>query len=318
MATHQLAVIILNYKTSKLTIECLESMENEIDENILVVVVDNYSNDGSCEKIAEKIKQNKWGSWCRLISSRVNGGFAAGNNIGILAVEAEAYIFLNSDTIVRPGAFTALIDALGRNPGAGLVAPGMENIEGEIDQNTFRDVTPIYEFMRAADTGPISSLLRRFDVVMKPDIQPFEPQWVGFACVIVRKEVIDQVGLLDEGFFMYFEDIDYCRRARAKGWKVLYWPDARVVHLLGGSSGVTRQSNLRRRPPKYYYEARAYYFKKHFGICGFVVANIFWTAGRFISFFREKIGRKTPMLREYEFRDIWIGLTTQFSKNVTT
>ncbi len=306
----KIAVIILNYKTPELTIDCLASMEGEIEDGVLVLVVDNNSGDGSCEKIEDSITQNNWGGWCRLIPSEVNGGFAAGNNIGIRAVEAEVYVLLNSDTIIRPGAYRALYKALKQNPGVGLVAPGLENVDGDIEQNTFRYVTPVWEFMRSAGTRPISSLLRKFDVVMKPGNKPFEPQWVGFACVVIRKEVIDQVGLLDESFFMYFEDIDYCRRARTKGWGILYWPEARVVHLLGGSSGVTKISNLRRRPPKYYYEARANYFKKHYGMHGFIVANILWTAGRCISFFREKIGSKSPALREYESRDIWTGLTT--------
>jgi N-acetylglucosaminyl-diphospho-decaprenol L-rhamnosyltransferase len=303
----QLAVIILNYRTPELTIDCLASMENEIDDGIFVIVVDNNSGDGSCEKIEECLNRNNWRKWCRLIPSEVNGGFAAGNNLGIRAVVAEAYVLLNSDTLIRPGAFSSLLDALRQNPDAGIVAPGLENNDGVITINTFRFVTPVYEFMRAAGTRPISSMLRKFNVVLNPDNKPFEPQWVGFACVIIRKEVIDLVGLLDEDFFMYFEDIDYCRRVRERGWRILYWPDARVAHLIGGSSGVTSLSNLRRRPPKYYYEARANYFKKYYGILGFITANILWTAGRFISFLREKIGNKTPTLREKEYRDIWIG-----------
>lgn len=311
----QIAVIILNYKTPEMTIDCLASIDGEIDDGVLVFVVDNNSGDGSCEKIEDSITQNNWGGWCRLIPSEVNGGFAAGNNIGICAVEAEAYVLLNSDTIVRPGACGALREALKQNPDVGLVAPGIENVDGDIDQNTFRYVTPVSELMRSARTGPISLLLRQFDVVMKPGNKPFEPQWVGFACVVIRKEVIDQVGLLDESFFMYFEDIDYCRRARAKGWGILYWPEARVVHLLGGSSGVTKRSNLRRRPPKYYYEARAHYFKKHYGMHGFLAANILWTAGRCVSFFREKIGSKSPSLRECESWDIWTDFAPRFSRN---
>lgn len=311
----KLTVIILNYRTAKLTIECLASMENEVDDDVFVLVVDNNSEDGSCEKIEENISRNNWGNWCRLVRSTVNEGFAAGMNKGICSIETDAYVLLNSDTIIHPGSFTALRKALELNPGIGLVAPGLENFNGEIEQNTFRNVTPVYEFLRAANTGPISSLLRKFDVVINPGIEPFNPQWVGFACVIVRKAVIDQIGLLDENFFMYFEDVDYCRRARSKGWGILYWPEARIMHYQGGSSGVTKKSNLRSRAPRYYYEARAHYFKKTYGTFGFIAANVLWTAGRTISLLREIIGKKSPNLRESEFRDIWIGLTTQLPKN---
>lgn len=310
----QIAVIILNYKTPDMTIACLESIECEIDNDICVIIVDNNSGDGSCEKIENSIIQNNWW-WCHLISSELNGGFAAGNNIGIGAVDAESYILLNSDTIVRPGAFYALRKALKHNPDFGLIAPRTEKVNGILDQNTFRFVTPISELMHSASTGPISFLLRRFDVVLRSNKEKIEPQWVGFACVAIRKEVISQVGLLDERFFMYFEDIDYCRRARAQGWRILYWPEARIIHFLGSSSGVTKKSNLRRRRPKYYYEARAYYFKKYYGISGFIAANILWIVGRCISLFREKIGCKRPFLSEYESKDIWTGLASRFSRN---
>lgn len=308
----QLAVIILNYRTAILTIECLASMEDEIDDNIAVIIIDNNSNDGSCEKIEDSIRRNKWEGWCRLIPSDVNSGFSTGMNIGICAVEAEAYVLLNSDTIIRPGAYNALRRALEQNPGVGLVAPALESVDGDLEHNTFRYRTPVYEFMRATGTRPIFSLMKKFDVVMKPDNKPFEPQWVGFACVTIRKEVINRVGLLDQRFFMYFEDIDYCRRTRDKGWGILYWPEARVVHLKGRSSGVTKTKNLRNRAPKYYYESRSYYFKKYYGMVGLITANLLWTAGRSISLFREKIGSKIPNHREDEARDIWIGITTQF------
>lgn len=304
----QIAFIILNYKTPDMTIECLASLQSEIEDGVVVIVVDNNSGDGSSKKIEDSIIKNNWRSWCRLIPSGVNGGFAAGNNIGIRAVEAEAYVLLNSDTLVRPGSFKSLSKALKQNPEAGLIAPGLEDIDGTIEQNTFRDVSPVYEFIRSAATKPFYLLLRKFDVVIRPENKPFDPQWVGFACVVIRKNVIEQVGLLDEEFFMYFEDIDYCRRARAKGWAVLYWPEARVVHLLGGSSGVTNSSYFRKRAPKYYYEARTYYFKKYYGLHGFIFANLLWIAGRCISILREKIGNKRPTLREYEFIDIWTGL----------
>jgi GT2 family glycosyltransferase len=302
------AVIIVNYRTPELTIDCLDSIHDQVEDGLVVVVVDNHSEDGSPEKIEESINGKGWGDWCRLIRSEVNGGFAAGNNIGIRSVEAKAYILLNSDTIVRPGAFSALKHAMRERPDVGLFAPRIEKANGQLDQNTFRYVTPISELIRSASTGPITRLLKNYDVPMAIGDDPFEPQWVGFACVVIRRAVIDQVGLLDEDFFMYFEDIDYCRRVRSSGWGILYWPEARVVHLLGKSSGVTKRTNLRRRPPRYYYESRTKYFKKHFGESGFLTANFLWTAGRCVSLLREKCGKKRPFLREQEFVDIWTGV----------
>ena len=95
--------------------------------------------------------------------------------------------------------------------------------------------------------------------------QPQGTPWISFACVMVRRQVIDQIGLLDDGYFMYVEDTDYCRRARAAGWEIWYWPASRVVHLRGGSSPVKSLTAKRGRRPRYYYASRSRYLAKFYG-----------------------------------------------------
>ncbi len=301
----ELAVVVLNYRTPKLTIDCLATLEGEMTPRTTVVVVDNASGDGSAEAIERAITDRGWSGWARLLRSPVNGGFAAGNNVALRAVEARAYVLLNSDTLVRPGALAELRAAMAAHPDAGLVGAGLLTAGGGRDPSSFRFLVPASELVRAAASGPVTRLLSRFDPPLEQGDEPREADWVGFACVLVRREVIDAIGLLDEGYFMYFEDVDYCRRARAAGWKVVQWPAAKVVHLLGGSSGVTDAQRLRRRAPRYYYEARARYFAKFHGRAGLWLANVLWYAGRAVSLGREALGR-APVSREREAFDIWI------------
>lgn len=305
--TLDLAVIVLNYRTPDLVRDCLATLEAEIEPGIAVVVVDNASGDGSSDAVARLIAERGWSDWASVLRAPTNRGFAAGNNIGIRAVNALAYVLLNSDTLVRPGALRALRKGMERHPRAGIIGAGMLTASGSHDACAFRFIAPATELLRAANTGPLSRLLRRFHPLVPVTDVPIEVDWVGFACALIRREVIDAIGLLDEGYFMYFEDVDYCRRAREAGWTVLHWPEAKVVHLQGASSGVTAEhSKRRRRAPRYYYEARARYFAKHYGYAGLWLANALWYSGRAISISREALGRP-PVLREREAIDIWIA-----------
>jgi GT2 family glycosyltransferase len=136
---------------------------------------------------------------------------------------------------------------------------------------------------------------------------PSEPEWVTFAAALLRREALRDVGPLDEGYFMYLEDIDWCRRARRAGWKVLHWPAARIVHFRGGTSPLKRLAAERRRLPRYYYESRSRYFAKHFGPLGLPAANLCWMTGRGVSLAREITGRRRPHASIAAWRDNWIN-----------
>lgn len=308
----KIAIIILNYKTPDLVIDCLRSLEDQIEPGIDVVVVDNASNDGSAERIKEQIISNIWEGWSRVLCSPVNGGFAAGNNYALQAIDADAYILLNSDTIVLPGAIDELLHAMEVNPKAGLIGPAIKNQEGNVDTSTFNFIHPVTELIRSAQTGPVTHLLHKFNAPLATSDSPTEPDWLGFACVLIRHEVIEQVGLLDAGFFMYFEDVDYCQRVRHAGWSIVFWPKAEIIHLLGGSSNFTSKGTLQKRSPRFYYEARSRYFAKHYGRTGLLAANLAWMVGHGISLTRELLGNKQPHHRESEAHDIWINFLNPF------
>ncbi len=304
-----LAVVVLNYRTGAMTVDCLRSLAAEVEEGERVVVVDNASGDGSAEHIAAAIEGEGWGAWASLVEAEGNHGFSAGNNVGILAVDAEAYFLLNSDTLVRPGALAALREALAAHPEVGLFSPRLEWPDGEPQRSVFRDPTPWSELERAAGTGPVSRLLARRIVAPPVVDEPVAFEWASFAAILVRREVFLRIGLMDEGYFLYFEDIDFCRRARRAGVASLHWPAARIVHLRGGSGPVKENLARRRRQPAYYWQARSRFFAKAYGRLGLLLANLMWLCGRAVSLARELVRNKQPHLCEKEGRDIWHNLT---------
>ena len=302
-----LAILVLNYRTPELTLDCLRSLEGEVDpESMEVVVLDNASGDGSAEAIEQGIVRAGWTGWARVVRSANNGGFSAGNNLGVCASDAEAYLFLNSDTVVRTGAVGQLLDAVGRT--GGVVGAHLEWPDGTPQENRRAYLRPLHELARGARTGPVSRWAGRGLPEAHPGADGLvEAPWVSFACIAVARSVIERIGGLDDGFFMYFEDMDYCRRAAEAGFVVRMAPDARVVHLKGGTSPVQSQTAALARRPAYYYAARSRYFAKHYGRFGLWRANLGWHAGRVIGWLRETIGHKPPHACEQESRDIWIG-----------
>ena len=237
-----LLIVIINYKTPEMTCDCLQSLLPEIAcKNIQITMVDNGSKDNSVLQIQSWIGANN-PEQIKLISSDKNGGFAFGNNLGLVNKDADFYLLLNSDTVVRDGAIQILLDSFKTHPSAGLVSPRLEWLDGKPQQSCFNMHTPISEFLSAAKTGLFSKLLNQYVVAKPLDPQCSYSDWTSFACVMVRGEIFEQVGLLDEGYFMYFEDAEFCHRARKAGWKILNNPEAHVVHLRGGSSPVKKQT----------------------------------------------------------------------------
>ena len=304
----KLCVIILNYRRAALTIDCLRALEGEIKGHAdrCAICIDNGSDDGSADAIEAALTSNQWGGWLQVVRSRVNHGFAGGNNLGIQSVDAENYLLLNSDTRMLPGSVSTLLDGLSQHSNVGAIGPRLQGPDGEPQISAFRYRTPITEMLDAAGTGPLDRTFQKCLVPMGVYDRPVEAPWVSFACIMIRKAVIDQVGLMDDQYFMYFEDIDYSRRMQKAGWRVLHFPEARVVHLRGGSSSVKAAMKARTRVPKYYYESRSRYFAKFYGgVAGLWMTNLMWLIGRSMALGRELIGSKESDVCELEGRDNW-------------
>jgi len=303
-----LAVVIINYRTPELVIGCLETLVPQLDaQNDCVVVVDNASGDGSDDAIEQQVRARGWSGVVTIVRSPRNGGFSAGNNVGIRAVDAARYLLLNSDTLVRDGAIAHLKEASKRHPEAGIISPRLEWPDGRPQVSCFRNRSPLTEFLRAASLGVLSRLAGGREVGIPVTGEPTEPDWTSFAAALIRREAIDDVGLLDERYFMYFEDIDFCRRARAAGWTVWNEPKARIVHLRGGSSSVKSDAAKRRRLPRYYYESRSRYFAKFYGRTGLWLTNALWTTGAVVATLKRFLGGSAAHICQREWTDNWIN-----------
>jgi N-acetylglucosaminyl-diphospho-decaprenol L-rhamnosyltransferase len=296
----RLLVVIINYKTPKLVCDALCSLEQQVDVNSdRVVVVDNASNDGSVNEIIGFVTTHNWNNWVDVIPSNVNGGFSAGNNVGIKSAKAKYYLLLNSDAFVRDDAIKTMILEMELNTKAGIVGPKLECENGEQQVSCFYNLTPWNTFLNVASTGLLTKLFNRFGV--------------NEVAISIDKSIksIQSVGLMDEGFFMYMEDVDYCRRVRKANWDILFCGAARVVHLNHGYS-----NNLKvRRLPTYYYRSRTRYFMKYYGRSGFILTNILWYLGRFISKTKEYLQSKEKKVPPDSYRDIWFGFWQSVNKN---
>ncbi len=304
--TIQISVVIVNFRTPDFVCACLASLLPQLNGlSAKVVVVDNHSGDESAERIATWLSANDENGTVELIRSGVNSGFAGGNNTGIRALRSSLYLLLNSDTLVRPGAIESMLATAQRFPTAGLISPRLEWPDGRGQESCFRLHTPFSELIRASQTGLIERVLSRYIITLPVQTEIARPEWTSFACVLVRDEVFSQIGMLDEGYFMYFEDVEFCHRARKAGWDIAHNPDARVVHLRGGSSPVKENTRQKKRLPKYFYESRTRFFFQLYGWFGLTAANLMWWAGRLVSKSRQLLGRSDKAAIERQWLDIW-------------
>ncbi|GAB2516050.1 glycosyltransferase family 2 protein [Microbulbifer agarilyticus] len=307
----KLSVVIVNYRTPDLVIACLESLVSELPALSEVVVVDNASGDDSVELIENWIAHAPQSVLNRiqLVASEINGGFSAGNNLGIMQQRAEYYLLLNSDTIVREHAISTLLTSMEQNPVLGALGPRLEYLDGKPQVSRFRRRGVTSEFIRGAQINGITRLLKTKNTPIELN-EPEQPiDWVSFACVLLRGQVVDRIGLMDEGFFMYFEDIEYCLRIKRAGYIVDQELNARVVHLRGGTSTVKRNGEKKQRIPQYFYRSRARYFMLLGGRTKLVLANLAWYLGRTLRFLKRITGKVTGPTIPGEWSDLWLDFS---------
>jgi len=288
--------VLVNYCTRDLTLDCLRSLASEVAafSTLEVVVVDNASPDGSGAEIARAITANGWSGWTRLLSMPRNGGFSYGNNGAIreqlARVSPPAYIWLlNTDTVVRPGALRALVDFMTTHPTAGGAGSRLEHEDGGPQCSAFRFHSLASEFDSSLNVGFVSKLLKRWQVAPAPPDAPTRYDWLSGASLLLRTQLFRDVGLMDEDYFLYYEETDLCKRAARLGWSFWYVPQSRIVHLVGQSTGVTDPTQQRKRRAAYWFESRRRYFIKHHGVFYATLADAALAAGTTLSVARDAI-----------------------------
>lgn len=265
------SIVIVNFNTRELLRDCLLSLRVTAP-NSEIVVVDNASADGSQEMVRTEFAGTK----TKLIENGENLGFSAANNAGIRQAQGRLILLLNSDTIVKPGAVAAMTEFLDAHPDVGGVTCRLLNTDGSIQACVSGRPGPTMLFFRLFGLSRLvrgdrarRALARWFPFLVGSTVRgyldpytaklPIEVENISGACLMLRREAIEQVGLLDENFFMYFEDMDYCLRLRSAGWKLYYVPSGTIVHLVGQSSGGRmRDYSL------HSYRSLFYFYRKHY------------------------------------------------------
>lgn len=305
----KLLIVILNYRTPELVVRGLQSLEREVGQagSMHVVVTDNDSGDGSVELIGKAIADHGW-DWCTLMPLEKNGGFSWGCNAGIRPYledpQAPEYVMLlNPDAYIKEGAITALLELMDARPDVGIAGSRLENGEGEHEHSVFRFPSAASELLQGSKLGVLDKLLNDWRLLYDLGDEPGEVDWICGAAMMIRKEVFDDVGLLDEGYFLYFDDVDFCFRARQAGWLSYYVPQSVVVHLEAQATGITHEREEKRRYPDYYFYSRRRFFVKNRGKLAATLADLAFLAGYTTFRIRRVIQRKPYEEPPYFWKD---------------
>ena len=280
-----LLVVIVNYRVPNLTIDCLNSLASEVQalSGTKVIVVDNDSNDQSVEQIQAAIEQNGWENWASVIPSNHNGGYSFGNNFAIRPAlkdsQPPSYFFiLNPDTQLRDGALKTLVNFMENNPNVGITGPSIEINQGKLWSKTYRFPSLLSEFDSGLRLGIVSKILSNWVIARQMTNEQSQVDWLPGTAMMVRREVFESVGLMDEGYFLFYEETDLCLQAQKAGWSSWYVPQARIMDL-GGQSRKKADSSDSKRKPQYWFESRRRYFLKNHGWLYAALADVMRSFG---------------------------------------
>jgi hypothetical protein len=247
--SYKLSIVIVSWNVRDLLAACLYSIvATQGDVAAEVIVVDNASTDGTSALV------QAFFPWVRLLRVEHNRGFAAGNNLGIQASVGEYVMLLNSDTLTPPGALAGLVEFMEQHPDAGACGPRLVHPNQNIQTFTFGcDPTLFYLLRRGAN-----ALLWKRPLHDWATARIQQVDWVAGTALVVRRAALEQAGLLDETFYAYFEDNDWCLRIRQAGWKIYFHPRVSIIHI-GGQS-------LKKDPAarNAYYNSLQYFYMKHY------------------------------------------------------
>ena len=268
MCTPELSIIVVSYNTRELLRECLTSATRPERDDTEILVVDNASSDGSADLVASEFPS------IRLVASPDNLGFAAANNLALGLARGRLVLLLNPDARLTAGALDALIGGMAAEPTVGIVGPTLRFPDGAFQSSGFGFPTVTSElrqsrsvdwvFRRAGAPAPTAPAGR----------DPIDVDWVDGACLMIRRDVIEAIGPLDEQFFLYGEEVDWCFRAKRAGWRVVAVREATVVHHRGQSTGRIPLATI-----AYLTDTRLRFFRAHYGIIPALFVSVVFALG---------------------------------------
>ncbi len=253
-----LSIVIVNWNTGDLLRDCLTSVyASEGEFAFEVVVVDNCSQDSSCSVVRDEFPR------VHLIESEINGGYACANNLGLRRLLARYYLLLNTDTILPPRALQEMLEFMNAHPEVGIAGPKLVMSDGSLDLACRRSFPTVenscYKLFGLSRLFPNSRRFGAYNLTYLDPDETAEVDSVVGAFMMVRGEVVEEVGGLDEEFFMYAEDLDWALRAKQAGWKVYYYPEVTVLHYKRQSSDQNRS-----RARYEFWRAMYIFYRKHY------------------------------------------------------
>ncbi len=283
----ELSVILVNFNDRSHLAACLESVRAAAEGlSAEVILVDNHSEDGSPGFVRDAFP------WVKLIVNDRNLGFAKANNAGFRASTGRFVLFLNTDTVVPPGSLAGLLDELKRRPQAGAIGPALVREDSRYQVSFGGDIGFFAELRQKLLLNPYYALALRYSRRVRP------VGWLSGACLLARRDAVGAAGLFDENFFIYFEDIDLCRRVRDLGLELIFDPAVKVLHL-GGATTARRKWRSR----LHYRESQLYYYEKHgSGWSVSLLKTYLWLSLIGIRLFKVRSPEDRVLLREVEAR----------------
>lgn len=284
-------VVIVNYRTAKLCCRAIDSLhaERQFLPELRCVVVDNDSQDGSLEQLQQHVKDKAYASWVDVLDAGKNGGYAFGNNLGLAHLNSGAlptpdfYWLLNPDTCLHARAGWHLLNfikhRLAQHNESCIVGSRLEDEDGTPQVSTFNFPTWRSETLAGFGLGILDKAFRRYRVIRDLVDEPEQVDWVAGASLMIPQDIFRSVGPMDDNYFLYFEEVDYCLNIQRAGFPCWYVPASRVVHEVGASTGISDVRKQQPRRPQYWFNSRRRYFSKNFGVAHLLLADIGWMLG---------------------------------------
>jgi N-acetylglucosaminyl-diphospho-decaprenol L-rhamnosyltransferase len=270
--------IIVSYKCAALTIESIRSLAAERASSGLslrAIIVDNAS--GDAPAINAAVVDSGWADWVQVHCAPFNGGFAYGNNLGMELAFADVpptyFYLLNPDAQVRTGAIDTLTRFLDSHPDVGIAGSSFENADGSDWPIAFRFPTLMSELLQV-DWTFLYRVFRQSNVARQMSGGPQPTDWICGASMLIRTSILSIVGGMDENYFLYYEETDFCLRAKRAGFSTWYVPESRVMHIMGQSTSVTDTTAGVKRLPGYWFESRKRFFAVSYGIWRAMVIDV--------------------------------------------
>lgn len=281
-----ISIVIVSFNTKELLRQCLETtMQESQGLNYEIIVIDNASKDCSAELVAIQFPQ------INLIKSKVNLGFAAANNIGFKNAKGRYIVLLNTDAFLHPGTLRKAVIKMDKDPDVGMAGAKLVSTDGSWQPSARMFPSLLNDFLLLsglADKYPDSKFYGRADRTWASPEVPAEIDWVPGAFSIIRKSVLEKVGNFDERFFLYYEEVDLCRRIKSAGYSIWYWPDLVVTHIGGESSKTIKSQQITAGGSQlalWRMRSAYLYYRKHHGFlytCATILMELWWHQLRYL------------------------------------